>query len=217
MNKEISNASIVKLFVITIMLSVGLLCAVNSPVKPENNSEIIISYQESKYECVSSETIQTENITTGEITERYISKITKIDDIDNNNKNITTTTDQKLTPNQTYIRIIANLQTKSENGNNYSITKYSDYISYNENSAEIITSEKEKVKQICLEELKTLQSRPKIDSQQTSVFNLMGLGAIVISIIVLIRTFAISEKTTKAELKNNNNIEKKPSGKNQKN
>ena len=216
MNKEISNASIVKLFVITIMLSVGLLCAVNSPVKPENNSEIIISYQESKYECVSSETIQTENITTGEITERYISKITKIDDTDNN-KNITTTTDQKLIPDQKYIRIIANLQTKSENGNNYSVTKYSDYISYNENSTEIIASEKEKVKQICLEELKTLQSQPKIDSQQTSIFNLMGLSAIAISIIVLIRTFAISEKTTKAELKNNNNIEKKSSSKNQKN
>lgn len=206
MNKEISNASIVKLFVITIMLSVGLLCSVNSPVKPENNSEIIISYQELKYKCTSSETIQTENITTGEITEQYISKITKLD---NENKNITATTDQKLTPEKTYVRIVAKFQAKSENNNNYDIIKYSDYILCDENLTENITSEKEKIKQLCLEELKTIQSQPKIDSQLTSILNLLGINAIVIAIIVLIKTFMIDKKVTKAKIKNDNSIKER--------
>ena len=188
------------------MLSVGLLCSVNSPVKPENNSEIIISYQELKYKCISSETIQTENITTGEIAEQYISKITKLD---NENKNITATTDQKLTPGKTYIRIVAKFQAKSENNNNYDITKYSDYILCDENLTENITSEKEKIKQLCLKELKTIQSQPLIDSQLTSILNLLGINAIVIAIIVLIKTFTIDKKVTKAEIKNDNSIKER--------
>ena len=198
--KDTSMITMVKMFVVIIILSVGLLCVVNSEEKtPEITSDVIITYSMAEYKCTASEVIQEKNITTGITTDLYKSNIYRIND---KNKTIITV-DQQLTPGLKYTRITAKLKIKSEN-RDYEIIKYSAYLQNNTELTENIELEKTNLETLCMEDMKNLNMQSGINSEQKAIFNLLGLGSIVTAVIVLIRTIILNiseQKLTKAELK----------------